>query len=215
MNIENLRIYYNWCLDNLLGKINEEAFDMEQFSNGDTWSKNVDVICGSVACALGYAPRCFGIKSEDYCKENGEFSYSTFCERIFGGSWFKDAPLAFIFDGSWADIDNTLEGALKRMKLVVNNGEDYDYSCWDKEVYEHVALTRLTGEGLHCKDKEEEYKKVTIEFKDDTTSNIEGVKSIDYTDTLLTLIGLEGNRTIKNCYPFANIFEFSYTIQDD
>ena len=78
--------------------------------------------CNTVACAVGHGPDA-GIPTSD--TDLGWLSYS---RRVFtncGHTW------DFLFSDSWADIDNTPNGAAERIEFLLENGLK---DIWDTQV---------------------------------------------------------------------------------
>lgn len=128
MNKENLA-----KLKDKLLTVSSEEFDMGQFRRGREKKEEMNnPPCGTVACALGWAPTIPGLEmSDNEAKNSGWHSY---CERVFGIEAHGHSPEQwdFLFDGNWADFDNTPLGAAKRIQYLLNGGEDnipYNIEC--------------------------------------------------------------------------------------
>jgi len=70
--------------------------------------------CGTQACFLGRGPLC-GILA------NNNEDWEDYCERQFGiircsSAWF------WLFGHNWKYVDNTLEGARKRLRIALDKG---------------------------------------------------------------------------------------------
>lgn len=122
-------------LDN---SVSQEQFDMGIYRSWDAAKKykvkdkrhtsskkvfNDPNLCGTVGCALGYAPIATGI----YPKYNFSLSLITIASSI---NWLKYAletlglnnyPYDFLFHQKWASIDNTPKGAAARIRFLVDN----------------------------------------------------------------------------------------------
>ncbi len=68
--------------------------------------------CGTVACALGHGPRA-GIKPTPF------ESWREYCFRQFGLHWWSDEA-EWCFGGAWSMIDDTPQGAGKRIKWLLD-----------------------------------------------------------------------------------------------
>jgi len=128
INLENLRKLRNGIKRRILnGTINQDTFDMTWFrqrlmggGEQNFYDKNN---CGTVGCVLGWAPMIKGLeyKLKDfgkYYQNSNELSFNAYCERVFNidsNSNLWD----FLFDGDWTDYDNTPEGAVARMDLIL------------------------------------------------------------------------------------------------
>jgi len=72
------------------------------------------LFCGTAACAAGHGPHA-GIE-KDSLEYWREYIQRAFCLRSNSWSW--------CFDAEWADIDNTPEGAAKRILYLLFSGEE-------------------------------------------------------------------------------------------
>lgn len=109
------------------GKVTQENFDMNNYRTGDKKTPE----CNSVGCVLGW---CTELDSENikknYMFSDGEINFYSWSEHFTGVSrvdWDWD----FLFSENWAEVDNTLEGAIKRLEYVIKNGEapdDWDFN---------------------------------------------------------------------------------------
>ena len=89
-------------------------FDMEVFSDSCPGGLSMETICGTVGCAAGHGPYA-GIP-----KEEGE-EWPDYIDRQFGFSDY-DFNHSWCFDGGWRHVDNTPEGAAKRILWLLDNG---------------------------------------------------------------------------------------------
>lgn len=147
INIENLKVYYNWCLDNLL-ELPAKAFDMKYYTNGDLEAKDPENLCGTSCCLLGHAPKFFGVDENDFHHNScQEFDYLYFSKRVFGVYWDLSERLDFVFSSDWSAIDNSVEGALKRLKYVLDGGKvptnAFEFTDDDKDLYKDVELVKV------------------------------------------------------------------------
>ena len=112
-------------LSDFLEKLPQEKFDMTHYRSDDNGfqvsyeSKNN---CGTAGCALGWAPFIKGlepVKKEFFKRE--DFSWALYTRRVFDIS-VVDTSCAFwmwLFSWDWKDIDNTPQGAAKRIRYLV------------------------------------------------------------------------------------------------
>ena len=109
MNIKNLETVAIYLESGDL----KAAFSMRGF--GDDRTNSCDTSCGSVGCVIGQGPYAGIPKLPD----EGWYSYS---DRVFG---LADNLLAWdwCFAGAWADVDNTPQGAAKRIRYLLANGK--------------------------------------------------------------------------------------------
>ena len=108
MNIENLKILRNWLA---AGNITQKQFDMELYRSGED---NLEFLnkknCGTVGCVVGWCP--FIPEFSNYRAT----SFSLLAKELFNVSthvW------SFLFSGEWVDCDNTIEGAIARLEIVI------------------------------------------------------------------------------------------------
>lgn len=136
INKENLLKLADFLEKEVEGKREFDMFELNE--NGNIYSDYPKEICGTVACALGYAPLAFELKDEDY-RDDGQFCYKHFCKRVFNIKWADDERLwAWCFSPAWADFDNSAKGAALRIRYLVNNkivpsfrfdyDENYDFT---------------------------------------------------------------------------------------
>ena len=78
-------------------------------------SSSVHMNCGTVACVMGWAKACM-------IQPNVRVDYDKLADFLFGLEK-HDAAWEWLFGGSWAGIDNTVEGAIKRIKYYINCGK--------------------------------------------------------------------------------------------
>ena len=119
MNRKNLRI----LADYLESKKLKAAFSMETYSaDGESYKPN----CGAVGCAIGHGPYA-GIP-----KRVSE-SWDAYDTRVFG---LQGEALRWCFSSRWAEIDNTPEGAAKRIRYLLEHGAPPDdflnHRPWNK-----------------------------------------------------------------------------------
>lgn len=102
-------------------------FDSPDSYLEDPWeiSKKDYHTCGTVACAIGHSPllfKCGNIDSwDDLAREKFGISVS---------SWmYDDTEWDFLFSSSWSIVDNTAQGAGKRINWFLENGlpDEWDY----------------------------------------------------------------------------------------
>lgn len=143
MNRENLLKLATYLLS---GKL-EADFDMGSFTDGSDWRFNRRLDCGTVGCAIGHGPYA-GLPKQD---DEGWIAYSN---RVFG---FISEPYLYgpntyhtqgnywhwCFSSLWDDIDNTPEGAAKRILYLLHNSHLQvmpDISIASVSLYENESL---------------------------------------------------------------------------
>lgn len=113
-------------------------FNMSQFTNRSNVDEATD--CGTAGCAVGWAP-FFGIE-----KSPMEEWYS-FCRRSFGVSMTTQNGI-FLFGTEWYGVDNSKNGAAKRIIYALMYGVPYNIECIADEedllpLYQHLTLADL------------------------------------------------------------------------
>ncbi len=101
-------------------------FHMGQFQDGDIISWRDALDCGTVGCAVGHGPYA-GIP-----KTTSE-GWGAYSMRVFIPSKSDDAWM-FCFDDVWAHIDNSPQGAAKRIRYLLKHGSDAVEEIMDKGV---------------------------------------------------------------------------------
>jgi len=142
MDRSNLRLLAGWLLDNHQRLVEDNAFNMRSFRRNvgsvcDFVSKDD---CGTVGCALGWAP-VSGISSldtspKDFTKTSVTFPYhkgttsldfDKYCTRVFGISHDcgeQSVYWAWCFDEDWGHLDNTPRGAAIRILYLLSHKEE-------------------------------------------------------------------------------------------
>lgn len=119
MNKDNLKKLADWLEEN----VTENRFDMAHFrSNGSgSYAEFISLLdCGTAGCALGWAPFVPGLGSK---KRNKNFwNYGAEIFDLDSESYEWD----YIFSSFWRHFDNSIEGAINRIREVVN-GKEIDY----------------------------------------------------------------------------------------
>ncbi len=105
----------------------QKTFDMSAWRRdqfGDICSFRSKEDCGTSGCAMGHSPFIPGLgpRRSDCCGVGGGLSWSCYSDRVFGCS--KGPAWDFVFSAKWKDADNTLEGAIARMDVVLTGSFD-------------------------------------------------------------------------------------------
>ena len=144
MNKENLA-----KLRDKLITVGEQAFSMRSYrnyenapavkENPDYYSGVEDVNdppCGTVACALGWAPSCGGdMKMTE--EESNTTYWEGYSKRAFD-ILILSRLWDFLFSGAWTSVDDTPVGAARRIQYVLDGGELP--KSFNKEVYEKTII---------------------------------------------------------------------------
>jgi hypothetical protein len=108
MNKQRLLDAANWAEKN----IKQEMFDMDQFRDGGSFEPQ----CDAVGCMVGHLTAIDSVN----VIENYRGNY------IYFQRWSKDYfeltldEWRYLFAGEWTIVDNTLEGAIERMRRLAN-----------------------------------------------------------------------------------------------
>lgn len=103
----------------LLGGQLQARFDMSTFDDEQHTYEWKLIECGSVGCAVGQAPFA-GVP-----KRLGE-DWTEYSERVFGIA-YEDARWDWCFGFDWAAVDNTPEGAGRRILWLLEHGLPEDH----------------------------------------------------------------------------------------
>lgn len=116
------------ALADLLDTVPEERFDMHSYywteQRDFGWDPhhtvNIRNECGTIGCALGWAPSLFAPLDAEGWGEYGE--------RVFGAP-DTSAAWSWVFSPDWGldDIDNTPRGAAARIRHLLENGLPEDW----------------------------------------------------------------------------------------
>jgi len=126
MNIKNLKIFRNGfkkLIDD--GIVTQETFDMKRYrSNKDGCRAAFKSIndCGTVGCLLGLAPFIEGLETKEiyFSKVTRNLYFDDYYLRVFGIKvHYDDLVFGFLFSGEWEYYDNTPEGALARLDVLL------------------------------------------------------------------------------------------------
>ena len=103
MNVDNLTILADWLEANREWIERENRFDMENFT------------CGTVHCPAGWATHVpeFDTSIVSF-SENG---YYEFIMKMFS---LEKTEYYFLFSNAWVEIDNTLAGAIARIRYLIS-----------------------------------------------------------------------------------------------
>ena len=143
MNIENAKLIYE-DLDKAWkeGKIKE--FDMNDYGGLDSLKQEDIHQCKTCACFIGWMPvhtRFTPVKSD--FDRVGRFYYDDYSIRVFnmGYDSNKDSSIwSFLFSSLWSSADKTFEGAMKRLKYVIDGKYKSDWNYEDfQEGWEYPA----------------------------------------------------------------------------
>jgi len=124
---DNLIKGANWLKEN----ITQNQFNMGCFRS----------YCDTIGCALGWMPRAFPDPIEpDYCPDH-EY-YRRVSLRLFGLSSLCDG-WEWCFSGDWSSTDNTVRGAVSRMKWLAEKGLPDN---WGEQMGGHEPLCYMEEE---------------------------------------------------------------------
>lgn len=111
------------------GKVTQEMFSMRSFRRGD--DKHTE--CNSVGCVLGWCTEldADNIK-ENYVYSSGGIAFYEWSE-YFTGIPADGYDWDFLFSENWAEEDNTIQGAIKRLEFFIKNGKAPDNWGFDEK----------------------------------------------------------------------------------
>lgn len=125
MNIDNMKKHVVWMRENVVGNP-DRGFNMESYSKGSWLAESPKEICGSVACMAGYAVLHAPEELINSCRPDQLFDYDEFTEEFFDIN--IGSPLYnWLFSPAWAETDNTVEGAVRRMEYTIEHGGTPDW----------------------------------------------------------------------------------------
>ena len=150
MNKTNLKLLADWLIKNNVSLVLAEAFCMESFradlvGGADAVEFKSTTACGTVGCALGWAPASEipelapidsdYIGNSHYPSPPRILGFFKYCDRVFGlniNTCRGEYDWDWCFSGEWSGVDNTPKGAGIRILylldgLVTDNWfEDYE-----------------------------------------------------------------------------------------
>lgn len=135
---------------NLL-KLAAYLFDVENLkARFDMWkycdhflTQECSTNCGSVGCAIGHGPYA-GVK------KYGREDFAEYCQRVFKidqsdkSDEEKRVNWIFLFDSYWRNIDNSSEGAAKRILYFLDNNRCLPVInyCSKRFIYDSLSYVR-------------------------------------------------------------------------
>lgn len=115
--------------DGLLG-VPDEFFCIKRYRSEYSYNKDFVSLddCGTVGCALGWAPFMKGLEfldSEFYSSFNNyeKLDFDEYSERLFGMRMSIDNPSEWdwVFGSEWETVDNTPLGVVFRIEYLFDN----------------------------------------------------------------------------------------------
>jgi hypothetical protein len=99
----------------------DDSFDMRWFrADARCYESEVPTqhTCGTAACAIGHAPNISGFEPRE-----GE-TWHAYTVRLFGLDTLEiaDGQFDWMFGSQWSDVDNTPQGAAKRIRYFLAKG---------------------------------------------------------------------------------------------
>lgn len=116
----------------LKGKLKAE-FDMGRYS--DISHRCGATLCGTVGCAIGHGPYA-GIKNPE-CLNWDEYSL-----KSFGLAQYHEGAGHSLFSWRWMDVDNTPNGAAKRILYLLKYGKSLAVHTDSIKEYSGMRLVR-------------------------------------------------------------------------
>lgn len=132
-NIPNLILLRDWLVENKDNvKLHMMYYRMESLDSGCSTSFISKTDCGTVGCLLGWAPTVDGLEpvKEDYMTSYEELgrilNFPRYSKRVFGIN-LQTSLGDFLFSSAWTGINNTAEGAVKRLTYIIDNFNTLKY----------------------------------------------------------------------------------------
>lgn len=88
--------------------------------------------CGTVGCAVGHGPYA-GVKKKP------DTGWSRYCQESFGFKW-TSIVFIFLFSSEWSSVDNTAEGAGKRILYFLMYGRYLSCDHSSVELYSKMQI---------------------------------------------------------------------------
>jgi len=118
----------------ILANISNEKFDMRWYRSSDI-EPNISFYskenCGTVGCALGWAPFVPGLEAIG----------SDYSLRVFGT--FSGGIWDFVFSGGWSEFDNTIEGVVSRIVYLIEGGDDF--RVFERHPYRKIDPNKINN----------------------------------------------------------------------
>ncbi len=129
---------YLWMLPEEYQRFRMEVFSLAEV---DGWKEPTTVCslleahqCGSVGCAVGHGPLA-GIGIEVFDKYEG--LWNAYCDEVFIERSFDPEAWDWCFSSDWSRVDNTPQGAAKRILWLLDKGLPDD---WESQMCGKAAL---------------------------------------------------------------------------
>lgn len=124
VNRKNLKI-----LAKKLETVNPEHFDItvynKTYESRFVKVKDIDFSCNTCGCVLGHAATFpeFKITEQDIYEFMNDypFAWQKFTEKYFGIE-VDSFVWTWLFSTDWSEVDNTLQGAIRRINYFIQNG---------------------------------------------------------------------------------------------
>jgi len=124
MSRENLVKLAKFILENIKDEqFNMSSFRLNKYYNSVRFKSKED--CGTIGCALGWAPFVEGlevVKSDYYKGEPMYLDFDLYSKRVFGTAF--GIFWEFLFSLGWHEIDNTREGFVRRFVYLIEVGDN-------------------------------------------------------------------------------------------
>ncbi len=135
MNKKNLKLLVKG-----LKTLNPSQFDMGDFMND----------CKTVGCVVGWSATFKGLEPIDsnnyhFANYYGYDYYYDYSKRLFK---LDHSQWEWCFSGDWKDIDNTIEGAIKRIYYLVENGdapENFENAYYFEDEYRKIFYSKAVN----------------------------------------------------------------------
>jgi len=88
--------------------------------------------CGAVACAVGHGPAAGFLAIPEDFTPAGNMDWGAYQGRVFD---VEGEAFSWCFGGAWSDVDNTPQGAAKRIRYMLAKGVPEGFDEDDDDCY--------------------------------------------------------------------------------
>jgi len=166
MNIGNMKRFLTY-LEAL--PENYEHFDMYQYCNKHddphdllAYRGSEPLECGHVLCLAGHMAMCSDLPAPMEME-----AWSRYSCRVMGLLKIDSGVWTFLFDSAWKTFDNSLSGAIGRLKAVIAEPNQDVYGCYHYDSgTQRTAMAYWVREGEHFESPVSDIDKAIIELGD-------------------------------------------------
>lgn len=130
--------------------IKQEVFSMENYRNNEfdlTFFKELKSHkCNTVGCVIGHCIELDSLVNIPLRKDTGDIDFTLWSEQFTGLSNAKYArEWAWCFSGEWYGVDNTPEGASRRIEYLLRMGLPEN---WRSQMMGNAPLSYMAEEWI-------------------------------------------------------------------